>query len=216
MLKIPDFNKGFFYISLIYVIGLLGILIPYSRSLFLSLTPLNLFVSFAFILIYENSNIDLRRIFLIFSIILFAWLIEFAGVNTGFIFGQYKYGTTLGLKFLNTPLIIGINWFILIAGSASIVNKFNWSPVFKVLIASGLMTILDILIEQVATKTDMWSWTSGEIPLQNYFAWFVISILIHSFWMFTGNTKVNPMAVRIFWIQYLFFGLLTLYFNLFQ
>jgi putative membrane protein len=39
------------------------------------------------------------------------FFIEAIGVNTGLIFGNYVYKTTLGWKFLETPLIIGVNGY---------------------------------------------------------------------------------------------------------
>jgi putative membrane protein len=36
------------------------------------------------------------------------------GVHTGILFGNYKYGNALGLKLNDVPILIGINWFIVV------------------------------------------------------------------------------------------------------
>jgi putative membrane protein len=46
--------------------------------------------------------------------------LEVVGVKTGLIFGEYKYGSTLGIKLFEVPLIIGFNWVFVILGSISI------------------------------------------------------------------------------------------------
>jgi putative membrane protein len=54
------------------------------------------------------------------------FFIEAIGVNTGLIFGNYVYKTTLGWKFLETPLIIGVNWILLTCSVVySIENKIK-------------------------------------------------------------------------------------------
>ena len=41
-------------------------------------------------------------------------LTEAIGVNTGLLFGTYEYGANLGFKIFGVPLIIGVNWTVLI------------------------------------------------------------------------------------------------------
>ena len=41
-------------------------------------------------------------------------LAEILGVRYGFIFGEYSYGNALGTKVMGVPLMIGVNWCILI------------------------------------------------------------------------------------------------------
>lgn len=212
MYRIPDIKIAKLFIGIIYTVGLVGIMNPISRDLFLTITPLNLLLSFALILVYEKQKLSLRWISIAVLIYLLSWSIEYVGVSTGILFGSYHYGDTLGLKLFGTPLIIGVNWLILLMGSASVVRKTNWHPVLKVLAASALMTLLDVLIEQVAIQTDMWSWDNNKIPFQNYVTWFVAALVLHSLWLLAYNKKGNPMAVRIFWIQWVFFAILTLYF----
>ncbi len=209
--RVPSIKYALIFITVIYAVGLTGILVSAYRELFLGLTPYNLLISFALILLYEKQKLSLQWLSLLVSIYVFTWSVEYIGVSTGQVFGNYSYGNTLGLKLLDTPLIIGVNWLILLMGSSSVLNKSSWHPVIKVLASAGLMTSLDVLIEQVAVRTDMWSWDNNQIPLQNYIAWFVVAVIVQSIWLLASNKKVNPMAARIFWLQWIFFGILSAY-----
>ncbi|MBK7882949.1 MAG: carotenoid biosynthesis protein [Chitinophagaceae bacterium] len=58
------------------------------------------------------------RTFLFYSFLLICVCIgiavEIIGVKTGFLFGNYSYGIVLGPKIQSVPILIGINWFIII------------------------------------------------------------------------------------------------------
>lgn len=134
-----------------------------------------------------------------------------AGVKTGIIFGNYKYGGGLGLKIMETPLMIGVNWIMLVYCTKVISDivpvKKNFRPVF----ASVLMVIYDVILEQMAPLLDMWSWKNDVVPFQNYFAWFILSLLFHVA-LFKVNIRfTNKLAFPVFIIQALFFVILLIY-----
>ena len=104
---------------------------------------------------------------------------EVLGVATGAIFGEYAYGATMRVQVLNVPLVIAINWVVLILASNTLVAKVtrnSW------LIAAGagiFIAAYDYFIEPLAIKLDYWQWASGtDIPLQNYLAWAFIAFLL--------------------------------------
>ena len=100
----------FFLIAFFQICGLIGVLFI-NRDLTLSLTPQNLLVTtFSIFFIYEDKIKMLRFFIFAFSI---GFLVEVIGVNYGIIFGNYTYGSVLGFKVLNVPLMIGVNWFFL-------------------------------------------------------------------------------------------------------
>jgi putative membrane protein len=67
-------------------------------------------------------------------------------------FGNYVYKTTLGWKFLETPLIIGVNWILLTCSVVySIENKIK-SNLGIAFASACLLVLLDILIEPVAIQ----------------------------------------------------------------
>lgn len=193
----------------IHLAGIIGINTAY-KDLFLTLTPINLLIS-AFLLFLNHR--DYNKSFYIFCIVIFSigYLVEVIGVSTGIIFGNYSYGKTLGFKLLDVPVIIGINWLILVYCIGVIFNKLNLPILLKSLIGASLLVVLDFFIEKVAIKYDFWSWSQTNVPLQNYIAWFILSfILLLIFNLFRFKTE-NRMAQSLFIIQLVFFVTLAFF-----
>jgi bisanhydrobacterioruberin hydratase len=201
-------------ILILYSVGILGLLFPATRSIFIGLTPFILIISFVLLPFFQSPPADGKTALLFLVFFLVSFFIEVAGVHTGWIFGSYSYGKGLGIKLLETPLIIGLNWVLLIYCTAAILEKFAVSPVVKITGAATLMVILDIILEQVAPKLDMWAFEGGAAPLRNYIAWFIIAFIFHSVLRWAGIKISNRVAPVVFYCQGIFFLLLFIVFNL--
>ena len=193
-----------------YLAGAIGLMLPATAPLFKALTPLNLVLSAGILFSFHTQW---NRPFIFFCIICYltGFFVEVAGVATGFIFGQYTYGPTLGYKVLEVPFIIGLNWLMLIYSTGSIFSKFPTHPFLKALSASCLMVVLDLFIEPVAVAYDFWSWEGGVIPLQNYAAWFAVSFALHLLFYLLPFRKQNPAAKYLYLLQLVFFIILCLF-----
>jgi uncharacterized membrane protein len=199
------------FFPIFYFVGILGILIEFSSSSMISLTPFALLLSSLALVIFHNSGFGLKEL-LVFSLILFfGFFVEVVGVNTGLIFGQYSYGKTLGIKWLDTPLMIAVNWLLLVYSTAAMLSTLKINIFVKLLISTAIMVVYDFLLEPVAPKLDMWSWSSFDAPLQNYFAWAIVAFAFHFLIYFAKLKIVNPMASTIFICQFVFFLILNLY-----
>lgn len=188
-----------------YAVGVLGIGIPLTQRIFIVLIPFALLLSFVAILLFHKSLNSANTRMVFFTIILVSYFIEVAGVNSQLIFGKYDYGSGLGFKVFNTPLMIGINWAMLVYCSASIMERFRLPVVLQVFLATVLMVIYDIVLEQVAPFLDMWSWNENSVPLQNYVVWFVLALIFHVLVKWKKVKTANPLAPAIFICQFLFF-----------
>ena len=147
------------------------------KEIVLSLTPVNL-LTVLFLFLWANSNFSANLFKTISLIYIIGFLVEIIGVNSNILFGDYYYGQALGLKAFGTPLIIGVNWLTLSLATFGIslyVFRQKW---LVVLFGAALMVVTDLIIEPLAGVLDFWYWSSGQIPLQNYIAWFFISIII--------------------------------------
>ncbi len=196
------------FIIVFYIVGIYGIIIPFTFPLFIKLVPFAIILSLVAILFFHSQRFDLKSTTIFSLIFLLCFLIELAGVNTGLIFGHYSYGKSLGLQVFNTPVIIGINWLLLLYLSCSVVDHLNIHWIFKVVLSSLLMVLYDLVMEQVAPGLDMWRWQRGIVPMQNYIVWFLISLfLCFIFKMFDIKTK-NPISVVLFVSQFLFFSVI--------
>lgn len=196
---------------ILYIVGIIGVTLPLHKD-FMLLTPLNLLTTFV-IAVYADKNKNAGLYLVLACCYLFGFFLELAGVQSGLIFGQYTYGATLGPKIWGTPLIIGINWAMLVYASVSISNSYftEFPTMVKAAIGATLMVLLDIFIEPVAVKFDFWSWASAPMnklivaPLENYIVWWLAAFLLN-YLVQTIMPAIKNRAIEVlFYLQLLFF-----------
>ena len=202
------------FIITLYVVGIIGSALPLTRDLFIVLTPAILLLSFALLLNFHTPVLNGKTSLVFIIIFLTSYFVEVAGVKTGIIFGVYSYGKGLGLKLLDTPLLIGLNWVLLVYCSAAIIEKVPVGNIGKAVGASLLMVLYDLVMEQVAPHMDMWSFSASTAPLINYISWFILALIFHLIVRFTGIRFANKLALLIFCCQFLFFLVLLLIFKI--
>lgn len=203
--------------SSMYLAGLIGLNISATQSLFQFLTPFHLLSSLA-MLAYWHAEWSPRFLGLCALIFFLGYGVEVLGVHTGLIFGSYQYETTLGWKIWEVPLMIGVNWLVLVYCQADVLRRFSLSishPVVSFLIKVALgavaLTALDVLVEPVAIQQAMWSWTAGTPPMHNYIGWLVVSCIMMGIFLAFPLKKNNPLAPWILALQWAFFGLQILF-----
>lgn len=194
-----------YFFLIFFSVGFAGLAIQQTQNLFIKLFPFALLLSFFAILLFHKEAFDTKTKTVFTMIGLVGFLIEVAGVHTHLIFGNYQYGDALGIKVFNAPLLIGINWIMLTYASSAITENMPAAVILKIIFASLIMLVYDILLEQVAPVLDMWYWSDGQIPLQNYIAWFIVSVIFQTSIRFAGIKTRNPVAVFIILLQILFF-----------
>ena len=163
-------------ILIFHFVGMLGLSFSQTKDYFLFLTPFHLL--FTSILIFLSKSYSRKFFLSVFLISFIGFFIEVLGVCTGSLFGEYEYGNKLGLEIFNVPLVIALNWFILVYASRGSVNFFLKNKYLQVLFSSIIMVFLDILIEPVAIELGWWSWDISLVPLRNYLMWFVVSVIM--------------------------------------
>lgn len=154
---------------ILHAVGLVGF--AYYPFLFVWITPIHL-LTISYLLIRKGYvALSNKVIIALAALFIGGMTIEILGVQTGAIFGGYKYGEVLGPKILGVPLVIGLNWMTLIISTFSILKRRklpNWSiPIFAALI----IVAFDYLLEPTAIKYGWWTWDNIQVPVQNYIAW---------------------------------------------
>jgi len=197
---------AFLILPLMYLAGLIGLNVPATASLFRLLTPFNLIASLGLLLLFHT---DWRPSFGLYCIVAFVlgFVAELIGVHTGLLFGEYSYGSVLGWKVAEVPLTIGTNWLMLTYLCGSVVDRLPLKVPLKMLLAAGLMTLLDVLIEPVAIHLGFWTWHTATIPLANYLGWYGVSGGIFMVFYLLPFKKTNALAPLLLLLQFLFFGL---------
>lgn len=207
---------------LFHLVGLVGLFVDEGFAI---LTPLNMLVM---VVLIGWTQPHTNRNFGLFFLLCFAigLLAEAVGVRTGLIFGSYAYGTALGWKVMEVPLLIGINWFIVIyccGISMQLAHKkmlsflapeewglFNrWRRISLIVDGALLAVFFDWVLEPVAVKLGYWNWLpAGDIPLLNYLTWFGVSCLLLMVFAKLNFNKTNPFALHLLMIELLFFLIL--------
>lgn len=209
---IIGYNRKLYIVSLvfliiIYLVGLIGLNTKWSSEI-ASLTPYTLGLSTIILLLNHR---EWNRYFVIFFAFasISGYLIELIGIESRLIFGNYSYGETLGYKLYGVPVVMGLNWFLMVYSCGMVANLFRFGVFLKSIIGAFLMVILDVSLEPVAISLDFWNWENGIIPIQNYVAWFLVAFVLLIYFHKLELKKMNRIAVGLFIIQYIFFFILS-------
>lgn len=192
----------------LYLVGLAGLLYEPTRPLLHKLVWVQILFSFIVLISFHKKK-DFIFFISLFLIGIAGFFLEVLGVNTGYIFGNYLYGPTLGYQIFNTPLMMAVNWAMTVYLSRQLAFTMVKEPIAHSLVAAILMLLMDLFLEPFAIETGMWAWSGGSIPTQNYVAWFVFGFIFNYAWFKSAKPVPNPLALPIYLIQIGFF--ITLY-----
>ncbi len=191
-------------IVIYYAVGVAGLLIPATLPVFQNLIPLTL-ISSLVLLLWFHFNWERHHVWVFLLIAVLGFLVEVVGIATGLVFGEYQYGHALGFELWGTPPVIGLNWLFLIYCVYGMLENYKLHSAVKTILGATLMVIFDVALEPVAMELEMWNWEGNIVPLQNYAAWFVISLAFLSIMNLAKIKTNNPLAAFLFFVQFAFF-----------
>lgn len=167
------------------------------------LTWLNILLTSFLLLLFENNL--LNHVLTMIFIVIGGFVIELIGINSALLFGEYSYGEALGVKFANTPPVIGLNWLCIIIASVNLSKALATNNVYIRALVSGAFAVgLDFVIEPVAIAYDMWTWEDNSIPISNYITWFFFAVLF-AFLYLRSHKERNPLGVILYLLWFFFF-----------
>jgi putative membrane protein len=215
---------------------LLDIILGYFGFSFLLLTILKFCFPIIILLLHSTFIFGLvRSIFLLVPPFVIGLLFEIIGVNFGVVFGgSYFYNaSSLGPMVFNVPILIPFFWSFFIYTGYLITSSFLvWLNIDKpniinkkigllllLIIADGvIVTAIDIFMDPIMVASKNWAWVGGgayfDIPLGNFFGWFLVAILstgiFRTYEYFFVNKKVilSSTLLLIPVIGYLFLALI--------
>jgi bisanhydrobacterioruberin hydratase len=193
-----------------FSVGFAGHLIPAARPLMGPLTPYALLLTAAAVVVPLARERNTRAGAWALAAYAVGFAFEAAGVATGVIFGPYSYGTVLGPMVLGVPLIIGMNWALVILGAVSLTARFLRNPLAAAGLAGLLTAGFDWVLEPVAVRQGYWTWAAAAIPVRNYAAWFLIAGLLAFLYAWRKVHVKTWLATIALGIQLAFFALLRL------
>jgi bisanhydrobacterioruberin hydratase len=215
-------NRTFFATTLaiaMHLTGALGNLLG-MEELFAKLTPFNLLVMFGLLLWTLPEKSSKVAVFIVIAS-LTGFFCEMIGVKTGALFGSYHYSNMLGWKINDVPMLISINWFIVIYGSGMLASQIRhwiaihipfpgkaiyskWFGLSLVIDGALIATVFDWIMEPAAVNLGFWSWEGGQIPMLNYISWFLISLFLLAVFALM-KMKPHAFASNLLLIQAAFF-----------
>ena len=222
-------------------LGLFTTLMPkLSSSFIISISIFSIFLVYK---TFKFQNKKLNLIIYLFVFITSIY-IEYIGVSTSLLFGHYKYQSTIQPQINNIPIAIGFAWISTMLSSLGILifiynklknlfsnnylstlinTKFNNKSkfikfIFLLILAilNGiLMTLFDYIMELAAIKLNYWNWFDLNIPIYNYFCWFIFgtfftfifisNININELFFKNEIERINPQLHHIYFSQCLYF-----------
>lgn len=189
---------------LFHVTGFLGLGFSGNPDFYLQFVPLNLLLTVGLLLAFQP---DRSIAFVWFCIVTTAvgFFVEVVGIQTGLIFGYYKYGPTLGLQWLGVPLLVGVNWLMLTYTTGVLTRYLPLPGIVRAVLAAILMVGLDACLEPIAVRYNFWQWRFDVIPFQNFKGWFAVALILQVFFNRSDFLKRNALAPFVYMLQLLFF-----------
>ncbi len=158
------------------------------------------------------------------------FVIEVIGVATSFPFGTYEYDLErLGFSVYGVPLLIPFAWFMMLYPSWLVSRSLFESKILAILTGALLMSTWDLYLDPQMVNEGYWTWfvdgiSTKEIPLTNFFGWFLSTAVIFSllsialkpkqsevsnftpyallYWVWLGSFLVNIVPVSPFFNQH--------------
>ncbi len=192
-------------LNIFYAVGTVGILSRFSEY-FVRLTFANLVLTAVLLLV--NAKGFGRSAAVGFSVsMVVGFVVEALGVKTGLIFGEYHYTDRMGPRVFEVPLVIGLNWAILIHAIHAWVGKRLRSRTLMAAVGATAMTAFDWVMEPVAIRLRLWVWQADMVPLKNYLAWWGLSFLLLLASDAIGPRPNNRLAPWVFGVMLMFFAI---------
>ncbi len=210
--KIIISNKEITFLYIIFFVGIIGHLYHHLQNLMLLLTPATLLLTGLIVLFYSYKSSSNKFLLWAAFTYVITFILEVIGVKTGMIFGSYTYGSTLGIKLFEVPLIIGFNWVLVILGSISISRIITTNLYLGSLISAFIAFVFDLILEPIAIKLDYWTWAEGIIPMQNYSAWFVIALISSIGFSYLKVKVISRISLHYLLVQFVFFVILLFFY----
>jgi len=193
-----------FVLVIFHAVGLYGLAFSSNPGWYRALSPLNLLLTNVLLYSFHKTW---NRWFWLFAVValLAGFISEVIGVHTGLLFGSYTYGAALGPKLWGIPLVISLNWLLLVYVTGIMVQRLPLHWLLKASLAAALMTFLDMFIEPVASVLNFWTWEAYHIPAANYWGWLGVGFLLQLYFAKADFNKQNPLAPAVYILQLLFF-----------
>jgi carotene biosynthesis associated membrane protein len=110
-------------------------------------------------------------------------LTEAVGVHTGFPFGSYAYGGTLGPELLGVPAVVPLAWVMMVWPALVVGQTLGRHPASVVGLAALALATWDVFLDPQMIDAGHWRWADPDpglplvpgVPLTNYAGWVLVA-----------------------------------------
>lgn len=164
-------------------------------------------------LLHGYFSFGARYAFSYFAItFLFALATEEFGMRTGWPFGTYSYGPSLGFKIFELPLVVPFAWLMMAHPVLIAARRLTQNWVF--LYGGAGMAAWDLFLDPQMVSAHRWTWKftgshvpfQPEIPLSNTFGWLFAGMGLIALLHLTlprerrkGGAELIAVDIFIFW-----------------
>jgi uncharacterized membrane protein len=203
MAKVKPITAGWI-LAAVYIAGIIGLLVPQTSKFMRQLIwPTILFTNI--LLLCYHKKWSKEFVFSILLVALTGFLVDVLAVKTGYVFGYFQYGYTLGYKFWDTPLVMMSYWMVIVYCSRQVAEMIAKDTFLVSLLAAGCMVLMDYFLEPFAVNHGLWHWNEGKVPRHNYVGWFVSGLLIQYVYCKSIKNPPNKLSLVTYLVQLGFF-----------
>jgi uncharacterized membrane protein len=148
---------------------------------------------------------------------LLGFLIEVAGVHTGFPFGGYTYSNVLFPLVLGTPIVMGAAWIILLAYVRHLDFPREAGRLMTAAVCALWMVAIDLVIDPLAAgPLGYWTWGHPHgyysVPWSNFGGWWLAAFLL--LLIYPAPEKIAKPVLRVGLSTVLFFTVLSIVYRM--
>ncbi|WP_054942310.1 carotenoid biosynthesis protein [Paenibacillus ihuae] len=127
--------------------------------------------------------------------------VEWVGVHSGRLFGNYEYSSALGPLVYGVPVTLGFAWIAVVCNAVLLSFDFGQTGLrsrgLRAVQTGFWSVLLDLVLDPVAHASDFWHWENGGglygVPWSNFAGWFVVGGLLS---LFLPNVQLSFRAAR--------------------
>lgn len=164
------------FLWVIHISGIIGIYLGYEDFFFPKSGGTLLYILLLLVLWFPLK--DLKFCLLFLGCAAAGIGVEWIGVHTGKLFGEYHYLDNMGYGLDGVPYLIGVNWAVLVFITHSMAQIILKSKYIVATVGAGLMVFIDFFLEQICEYAGFWTFSNGA-GFYNYICWFIIAWFLH-------------------------------------
>jgi uncharacterized membrane protein len=122
----------------------------------------------------------------LFVVMIYTYLLELIGVNTGIPFGEYEYTDSLGFQLADVPIVVPLAWYSMAIPTLILARSITKRGLLVVIFGMIGLTAWDFLLDPWMVAEGHWIWNTPEptlpgltgIPITNFIGWLISTFLL--------------------------------------